>query len=322
MSAAAQPVPVIACAEVEVTGVEDLSPTFRRVRLAGPELAEFSRDLIGDGDPVACRDAYLKLLLPPEGTEPTRPDLSMGYRGWFALPQEQRGYLRTYTARSARWVELRGQVVPEVTLDFVLHAADQGPGGRWAANARPGDRTYLLGPGPGESPWSAWGSGRARRIVAVGDETAVPALLSIVEELQAEEQPIDADVIMEVPLAEDLPLAESSPSVRVHALPRSETGAHGTGSVRELAHVLDLPTFCVADVLAGRRPERAVEATATEATPLWEIADPRSERDTYVFLAGEAASVKAWRRLCVDAAGIPKQNVSFMGYWRRGQAES
>jgi NADPH-dependent ferric siderophore reductase len=27
------------------------------------------------------------------------------------------------------------------------------------------------------------------------------------------------------------------------------------------------------------------------------------------------------RRLAVDAAGVPKEAVAFMGYWRRGAAE-
>jgi NADPH-dependent ferric siderophore reductase len=54
----------------------------------------------------------------------------------------------------------------------------------------------------------------------------------------------------------------------------------------------------------------------------WSVAAPGHPDVPYVFLAGESGTVKALRRLCVDAAGIPKDNVSFMGYWRQGQAES
>ena len=49
-------------------------------------------------------------------------------------------------------------------------------------------------------------------------------------------------------------------------------------------------------------------------------ADERPE--AYVFLAGESAMVRALRRLSVGPGGVPKKHVSFMGYWREGQAES
>lgn len=318
MSTTTQTAPAISCARVTVTDAQDLSPTFRRIRVAGPELQSFSPRLIGHGEPTVCRDAYIKLVIPPPGSRPIRPDISNGFRAWFARPVSERGQLRTYTARSIRWIELAGMTVPEMTVDFVLHAEDQGPGGQWASAAEVGDTAYVLGPGDDDPAWATWGPGSARRIVAVGDETAVPALLSIIEELSEAQHPVEADVILEVPLCEDFPRIQTPSGIRVHALARSHTGAHGTGSVRELAHVLELPTFCVADVLAGRRPDRAPVDTAR----VWEVADPDAERETYVFLAGEAASVKAWRRLCVDAAGIPKENVTFMGYWRRGHAES
>lgn len=321
--------PTVVCAEVSVTGVQQLSPTFRRVTVAGPELAEFSANLVGTadladtGNRITCADAYIKLLVAPQGSEPSRPELSMGYRAWFAQPQQIRGHLRTYTVRSVRWIPWEHSHVPELTLDFVLHAQDHGPGGLWALNASVGDTAFILGPGQEESAWASWGPGRAQRVVAVGDETATPALLSIIEELKDHPTVQRVDVIVELPTRADVPDVVVPPATQVHALARSESGAHGTGSVRELAQVLDLPPFCVADVLAGRRPGR-VEQTqpAVEPERLWEVADPQAERDTYVFLAGEAASVKAWRRLCVDAAGIPKENVSFMGYWRRGHAES
>ncbi|MDO4253763.1 MAG: siderophore-interacting protein [Kocuria sp.] len=309
----------VVCARATVTSVEQLSPHFRRICVAGRELAGFSARLVGQGGATTCSDAYIKLLIPPHGAAPTRPDMSGGYRAWFAQPQEERGFLRTYTARSIQWVPWNGETVPELTVDFVLHPETQGPGGRWAEEASPGDTAFIVGPGPGEPAWTSWGPGRARRIVAVGDETAVPALLSIMEELDGHNTADRVDVIMEVPTRADVLTSNSCDGMIVHALPRSESGANGAGSVRTLAHILDLPMFCVADVLAGRRPERAVEPPAEH---LWEVADPGADRDTYVFLAGEAANVKAWRRLCVDGAGIPKENVSFMGYWRRGHAES
>ena len=68
----------------------------------------------------------------------------------------------------------------------------------------------------------------------------------------------------------------------------------------------------VATVMSGQCP--------TERE--WQPATAVSAGEPYVFLAGEAGLVKAMRRLAVDAAGIPKGSVAFMGYWRRGAAES
>ena len=60
---------------VSVTSVEDLSPTFRRVRMAGADLLGASPALIGEGPEITCADAYLKLLIPPPGREAEHPDL-------------------------------------------------------------------------------------------------------------------------------------------------------------------------------------------------------------------------------------------------------
>ena len=106
---------------VSVTSVEDLSPTFRRVRMAGADLLGASPALIGEGPEITCADAYLKLLIPPPGREAEHPDLSQGLPEWFALPAEQRGWLRTYTARSCRWIDLDGQRVPEIAIDAVSY---------------------------------------------------------------------------------------------------------------------------------------------------------------------------------------------------------
>ena len=103
-------------------------------------------------------------------------------------------------------------------------------------------------------------------------------------------------------------LAESAPDF-VTVLPRE--GEPGTAVARRLAGVLDLGDECVRTVLGGRRP----------AEREWQPATAVSAGQPYVFLAGEAGLVRAMRRLAVDAAGVPKEAVAFMGYWRRGAAE-
>ncbi|WP_144790985.1 siderophore-interacting protein [Kocuria palustris] len=338
---------------VSVTAIEDLSPTFRRVRLAGPDLLEASPGLIGDGPEITCSDAYLKLVIPPPGGEPQRPDLEAGLPAWFALPVEQRGWLRTYTARSCRWIDHDGRRVPEIAVDVALHAADEGPGGRWFATAGVGSSAFLLVPGADEPIWASWAPGQAERVVAVGDETAAPALLSIAEQLQAQRPGRPADVIIEVPDDAD---AEAYPparlprerprrdaGLRLHVLARGRDEDRGRLAATRLAETLGVPAGAVDEVMAGRRPSSLAgvatgpdrptgaadpagsadpAADDTDTGLLWTLADSAGRGGTYVFLAGEASSVKAWRRLAVEAAGCPKDAVTFMGYWRRGRAES
>lgn len=328
MSRGAERVPPLA-AEVVVTAVEDLSPSFRRLRLAGPELHGASRGLIGDGPRIVCADAYLKVVIPPPGTAPQRPALSQGLPAWFARPAAERGWLRTYTARSARWIELDGQSVPEIVVDVVLHDLDAGPGGRWAAEARPGDVAHLVVPARGEELWSSWRPGEAARVVVVGDETAAPALVSIAEQLQTQRPELPAEVILEVPHDDDaayvpahLPRQRSTPGagLRLHLLPRSIGQERGRLSTARLAEVLGAPASAAQEVLEGRRPSSSGSAPEPDAELVWTLAQATGD-GTYVLLAGEASIVKAWRRLCVDAAGLPRDAVTFMGYWRQGRAE-
>ena len=117
-------------------------------------------------------------------------------------------------------------------------------------------------------------------------------------------------ILVEVPTEADaVALSEEAPGfVSVFA----REGEAGSAVARRLAGVLDLGEDSVSAVMSGQRP--------TERE--WQPATAVSAGDPYVFLAGEAGLVRAMRRLAVDAAGIPKGSVAFMGYWRRGAAES
>jgi NADPH-dependent ferric siderophore reductase len=63
----------------------------------------------------------------------------------------------------------------ELTLDLVTHG-DHGHAGRWAQNARPGDRLQVTGPSGGYAPDpdAAWH-------LLVGDESALPAIAASLE---------------------------------------------------------------------------------------------------------------------------------------------
>lgn len=316
MTAIAVEAPIV-CAETRVIDSRTLGDSYVRLVVAGPDLLRWSAAVV---DPGTVGDAYIKLLVPPPGAEGVAPDPD-DIRGWLALPETERGWMRTYTVRRADTVELDGELVPALTVDVVVHPGhDEGPGSGWARSVRTGDILRILGPGRGHAPWAAWAPGDAGRVVCAGDETAVPALLAIADELAAEaaESAVgegssgtrDVSIVVEVPTARDaLELAAGVPEF-VTVLERS--GEPGAAVVRHLADLLDLGGDCVETVMGGRRP--------TERE--WQPATAVSTGDPYVFLAGEAGLVRAMRRLAVDAAGVPKGAVAFMGYWRRGAAES
>ena len=116
----------------------------------------------------------------------------------------------------------------------------------------------------------------------VGDESALPAIVSVLE--QAPET-LNAHVYLEVPSADDVRQLRPLPGVRVHWLPR--TDPHG---------------------VPGRLALEAVRA-----------ADLPQER-MYCFVAGENALPTELRRHLVRERGVAKGDISFMGYWKHGQA--
>ncbi len=84
--------PFVLC-EAEVVLAQRLSPSFVRVHLAAPELAEF-------GTVGPSYDQRIKLVFPHEGGR--LPVLGEGqdwYAEWLALPEAERGHMRTYTVR-------------------------------------------------------------------------------------------------------------------------------------------------------------------------------------------------------------------------------
>lgn len=145
--------------EMSVVGVSTLSPMMRRVRLRGKDLRRFSYGGL-----------HVRLLIPPQQVAPQWPIAGEDGRPiWPA--EEHKLTARVYTIRNID-VE-RG----EVDIDIVIH--DETPGSVWVMNAQPGDIVGLTGPGGGGVPDADW------QLLA-GDETALPAIGRIIEELPAE----------------------------------------------------------------------------------------------------------------------------------------
>ncbi|GAA4956533.1 siderophore-interacting protein [Streptomonospora halophila] len=112
---------------LEVRTVERVTPAMVRVVLTGSDLDGFRSDNFTD---------HVKLFFPDERTgELHLPRFDDGGRWNMRAPEL---VYRDYTVRRF------DAGAAELTVDLVAH--DHGPGGRWAARARPGDRLGVLGP--------------------------------------------------------------------------------------------------------------------------------------------------------------------------------
>lgn len=150
-----------------------ITPRMVRVTLAGDELAGFP----GDGP-----DRRIKLFFPVPGQErPAVPRASSGGPLW--PPGQARPTIRTYTVR--RYDATAG----ELDVDFVLHG-EHGPAAVWARDARPGAWVGVSEPGGRYEPDPS-----AAYHLVIGDETALPAVATVLEALPAD---VRAHVFLEV----------------------------------------------------------------------------------------------------------------------------
>ncbi|MGW4382735.1 siderophore-interacting protein [Kitasatospora sp. NPDC004531] len=239
----------------QVVHTRRLGPTMLRVTFGGAALAGFAS---------GGRDQSCSLFLPHPGqSEPLLP-----YRegeGWFAawraLPPTERAVMRSYTVRAHRTEP------PQVDVDFALHGSDHassghaasehassGPAARWAAGAAPGDRVVLLGPATADNRSIGFRPPPGTRtVLLLADETALPAVGGILEQLPAGTRALvwievpDAGDIQDLPDADGLELTwlirePGSPSRLLASLREADLPADGayawiageSGTVKEL----------------------------------------------------------------------------------------
>lgn len=297
-------------AEVEVVSVERLSPTFVRVELGGPALADFGVD-------GPRYDQRIKLVFPDPATgalTSTEGADESWLATWLDRPATERGHMRTYTIRDVRGAGEQTTLV----IDMVLHLEGDlvGPGSTWASQAAPGDRIVLLAPRRG-FPYGGieFAPVRGAELLLVGDETAVPAACTVLEQL-----PTDArgTVFLEVPEAADVQDVRRPAGVDVVWLAREgdELGVRLHDAV--VTHL--------------GIPGALVDVGPDEVDPdLWETPFYSSSGEevagevsgvggTYAWIAGESKVVTGLRRHLVNELGFDRSQVAFMGYWRRGVA--
>lgn len=249
---------------LEVLATARTTPNFATVTLGGPDLEHLENP---------GHDQAVRLFFPREGQDGLRMPVSSG-NAWMAelllLPKSRRPWVRNYTIRRTR------PELGEVDIEFALH--HDAPACDWARRARPGDQAGIFDMGitylpPADAAWQ----------LLVGDESAVPAILAILEHAPAS---LVADVFLEVPETADI---------------REDITAPDGVSVRWLARD-------DAEALPG-----TLALAAAKRSPLRPVR-------FYTWAAGEAKLPTGLRRYLVQEHGVPKSDIAFCGYWRHGRS--
>ncbi|MEV6615696.1 siderophore-interacting protein [Streptomyces sp. NPDC051051] len=158
---------------LHVVRTRRLGPSLVRVSFAGEDLRHF----FSDG-----WDQSLSLFLPHPGQDAPAVPVELGdgwWQGWRELPDDVRAVMRSYTLRELR------RDPDEIDVDFVLHTP-AGPASAWAGRARAGDRVLLLGPAVADNRAIRFRPPDDTDLVLLwGDETALPAIASILASLPA-----------------------------------------------------------------------------------------------------------------------------------------
>ena len=142
----------------QVAQIEQITRPFTRVTFRGGDLVHFRS--IGP-------DQFLYLLFPPAGRSELTIDSSFDWNQYREMPEAERPNGAYYTVRHHRPDQ------SEIEIDIVKHG-HAGQVGTWLRHARPGDPVALWGPRMAYDPPPA-----TRQLLLFGDETALPAIASI-----------------------------------------------------------------------------------------------------------------------------------------------
>ncbi|GAB3274939.1 siderophore-interacting protein [Kineosporia babensis] len=251
--------------EVEVVRVLDLTPGMRRITLAGDQLGGFSSP-DGTARPAFASSGFdddITFYFPYPGQ--SAAVLPIQGEARLTVPRDPRPLSRAYTVR--RWDPETG----ELDVDFVKHGV--GTGTTWAYRAQLGDRVHFSGPStskalPADAAW----------LLVAGDDTALPAISRLLEEL-----PDDARAQVFIEVSDDVHRQDL----------RKRPGVDVTWLVRNGA-----PAGTV-----------ALLTEAVRSAQWW-------PGQVFAWLAGEHNAVRDIRRHLVEERDVPKADIDFAGYWR------
>lgn len=333
---------------LKVVQVENPLPGYARIWLSGPQL-----HLVDDGGLGGLRDTRIKLIV---GAASDDAGLALGqldggwYHQWLDLPVSQRGYMRTYTVACQRHDQAGrlNQIAIDILTGGVepggcgMPAEHEGPGVSWARQAKAGASCVMLAPWRGydaagqrlASALDQRGSGleyrpgAAKQVVLLGDGTALPAINACLHYEAQQQTDRHFTVVLSGPptWSDYLKQAGVGPDhLQVTAVNQGwvEQAVHAAAQVWQdwLAEVSalggvggqDLPKLDVdTDILW--------ETTTETQADLGQ--DQSLAQAPYFWVAGERSQVATIRRALVRQWGVDRRQVSFMGYWRAGQAES
>ncbi|MFJ1592976.1 siderophore-interacting protein [Kitasatospora albolonga] len=224
---------VMPVSHVRVTGVERITPRTARVTFTGDALPGLMENR---------PDQQMKLCLPREGRSVAAGLLPeqdaedtygmRWYEAFLAIPEARRPWLRSFTVRSY------DRERNAMAVDFVLHGdlhgslhGNGGPAARWGAAARPGDVLGMVGP----SSLYARPLPAAEHILLAGDETALPALATVLEALPAGARALVYAEVADAAEERELPVAGGAEVRWVHR----DRGGSLVAAVREAGAELD-----------------------------------------------------------------------------------
>lgn len=283
----------------------------RRTRLS-PSLCRFT---FGGTDVAKMRtcapDQRIKVFFPDVAGRPPSLSRDTWLTDYQAMSPTKRPPRRTYTIRALRSSNC------EVDIDFVLHGST-GPASRWALSAKTDDKLQIVAPDsefdgdPGGYEWRP--PPHLDRLLLLADETALPAVAGILEELACTDHPPMTEVHLEVPTVGDCLALPTWPSLRLHWAVRQGSPCAPGDFLIDAARTTKVPTGLRSPVATFPLADIDVDQTI-----LWETQSTPQDGSFYTWVAGEAGAVKTIRHLLLEERGLPRSATNLMGYWRQGQ---